>query len=111
MRLQEISERAAHLHEHVEAPAEAEADELAGADVPALLAEIERLRAEREANHRTWRQDLSKLREALAEAEQLRNRLHSAAMTRTWRLENGKRFVYVEDIAPHLLGTTQGGES
>ncbi|CAM5426397.1 MULTISPECIES: hypothetical protein [Streptomyces] len=75
----------------------------------ALLAEIERLRAERDADHRTWQHDLSKLREAQGEVERLRNRLHSAAMTRTWRLENGKQFVYVEDIAPHLLGTVPGG--
>lgn len=52
-------------------------------DVPALLAELAAVRAERDA---------------------LQERLHNAAMTRTWRNEDGKKFVFVEDIAPALLG-------
>jgi hypothetical protein len=46
-------------------------------------------------------EELARLRVRVAELEK---RLHDAAMTRTWRLENGKKFVYVEDIAPALLG-------
>lgn len=41
---------------------------------------------------------------ATAEIAALKARLHEAASARTWRLENGKKFVYVEDIAPALLG-------
>jgi hypothetical protein len=50
--LDDIATRAAHLYEYVEQPQEA--DILAGTDVPALLAEIERLRnelAEEKASH------------------------------------------------------------
>jgi hypothetical protein len=42
-RLDEIATRAAHLYEYVPMPVEA--DHLAGEDVPALLAEVERLKA------------------------------------------------------------------
>ncbi|MCW7941607.1 hypothetical protein AAW14_06045 [Streptomyces hygroscopicus] len=59
-------------------------------DVPALLAELAAVRAERDA---------------------LAKRLHDAAMTRTWRNEDGKKFVFVEDIAPALLGITPGTEA
>ncbi|MEW2266910.1 hypothetical protein [Streptomyces sp. NPDC047868] len=51
---------------------------------PALLADNDQLRAENQA---------------------LTKRLHDAAMTRTWTNEDGKKFVFVEDIAPALLGT------
>lgn len=34
----------------------------------------------------------------------LQKRLHDAAMTKTWTNEDGKKFVFVEDIAPALLG-------
>jgi hypothetical protein len=47
-----------------------------------------------------------------AERDALQERLHDAAMTRTWRNEDGKKFVFVEDIAPALLGIEQkAGES
>ncbi|MEV5168246.1 hypothetical protein AB0K66_26980 [Streptomyces werraensis] len=48
-RLAEIAARAAHLYEYVQQPDEA--DVLAGTDVPALLAEVERLRAELDKAH------------------------------------------------------------
>ena len=51
--------------------------------------------------------EVAQLRDELAQAQQ---RLHDAAMTRVWRNEDGKKFVFVEDIAPHLLGTAPGGE-
>lgn len=54
--------------------------------VPALLADNDQLRGEN---------------------DQLKKRLHDAAMTRTWTNEDGKKFVFVEDIAPPLLGTTE----
>ncbi|MDX5568441.1 hypothetical protein PYK79_41300 [Streptomyces sp. ID05-04B] len=34
----------------------------------------------------------------------LEKRLHDAALTRVWKNEDGKKFVFVEDIAPALLG-------
>jgi len=54
-------------------------------DIDDLFALVDQLRAERDA---------------------LKQRLHDAAMTRTWTNEDGKKFVFVEDIAPALLGTT-----
>ncbi|MCZ4509908.1 hypothetical protein O3Q52_17235 [Streptomyces sp. ActVer] len=39
----------------------------------------------------------------LARVAELEKRLHDAAMTRVWTNEDGKRFVFVEDIAPALL--------
>jgi hypothetical protein len=47
--LDDIATRAASLHEYAtltDTPLQADADQLAGTDVPALLAEIRRLRAE-----------------------------------------------------------------
>jgi hypothetical protein len=38
----------------------------------------------------------------------LDGRLNDAAMTRVWTNENGKKFVFLEDIAPALLGLNQG---
>lgn len=40
------------------------------------------------------------------ERDELKNQLHQAAMTKVWTNEDGKRFVFVEDLAPALLGTT-----
>jgi len=119
-------------------------------DIPALLAELDRVRAERDAfadrvdtltavaksNKRhvqemyadlqkanrerdelkTWHDNYVKgtkfagreMRKRLVAAEterdELKKRLHDAAMTKTWTNEDGKKFVFVEDIAPHLLG-------
>lgn len=56
----------------------------------ALSAEVDRLRAERDA---------------------LKERLHKAAMTRTWRNEDGKKFVFVEDIVGPLLGRDDIGRA
>lgn len=39
-----------------------------------------------------------------ARVEELQKRLNDAAMTKVWRNEDGKKFVFVEDIAPALLG-------
>lgn len=41
--------------------------------------------------------------ELRARVAELEKRLHDAAMTRVWTNEDGKRFVFVEDIAPALL--------
>ncbi|MGP4114615.1 hypothetical protein ACTWP5_27365 [Streptomyces sp. 4N509B] len=45
--------------------------------------------------------ELAETRSRVGELEQ---RLHAACMTRTWTNEDGKKFVFVEDIAPALLG-------
>lgn len=67
-------------------------------DIAALLDELVRVRAERD-----------ELKKRAAELQKqvvvLDGRLHDAAMTKTWTNEDGKRFVFVEDIAPALLGT------
>ncbi|MET9222420.1 hypothetical protein ABZX65_27150 [Streptomyces sp. NPDC003300] len=34
---------------------------------------------------------------------ELEAKLHAIGMTRTWRLENGKKFLYVEDVAGILF--------
>ena len=65
------------------------------------LSEVERLQARVDEVERKYTFDTAELKRRIAELEK---RLHDAAMTRTWRLENGKKFVYVEDIAPALLG-------
>lgn len=46
-----------------------------------------------------------------AERDALQQRLNQAAMTRTWRNEDGKKFVFVEDIAPALLGIEPKSEA
>jgi hypothetical protein len=43
-------------------------------------------------------------------AEKAEARLNAAALVKTWTNEDGKKFVFVEDIAPALLGTTPGTE-
>lgn len=48
-----------------------------------------------------WRDRAEK---AEAERDELKKRLNEAAMTKTWTNEDGKKFVFVEDIAPPLLG-------
>lgn len=80
------------------------------------LAEIDRLRGElaeekREtaafaATCKGWEE---RDKQVTAERDNLKQRLHAAGMTRVWTNEDGKKFVFVEDIAPHLLGT-EGGE-
>ena len=52
--------------------------------VPALLTDNDQLRGDNDA---------------------LNKRLHDAGMTRVWTNEDGKKFVFLEDIAPALLGT------
>lgn len=39
-----------------------------------------------------------------AERDTRQERLHQAALAKVWRNEDGKKFVFVEDIAPALLG-------
>ncbi|WP_331756710.1 hypothetical protein [Streptomyces decoyicus] len=108
-------------------------------DVPALLAELDRVRAERDAFadrvdtlttvakgnkrhvqdmhadlqkanrerdevHRAYADERGLRIKAEAERDGLTKRLHDAAMTKTWTNEDGKKFVFVEDIAPPLLG-------
>lgn len=82
-------------------------DRLTDFDVPQLVAEVRGLRIQAAkdqaqiANHQPVLAELDRLR---AHAAGLERRLHDAAMTRTWRNEDGKTFVFVEDIAPALLG-------
>jgi len=56
--LDDIETRAAYLHEYAtltDVPLQADADQLTGEDVPALLAEVRRLRSERRRYRIAWR--------------------------------------------------------
>ncbi|MGW2010960.1 hypothetical protein [Streptomyces nigrescens] len=103
----------------------------ANTDIPALLDEIDRLRAElarrtedvafleratlpelrRSIQHHQDGKQRWRTRAEKSEADNaaLQKRLHDAAMTKTWTNEDGKKFVFVEDIAPALLGI-EGGD-
>lgn len=74
--------------------------------VPELLAEVERLRARVDEVERKYIFDTADLKR---ERDALKDRLHQAALTKVWTNEDGKKFVFVEDIAPPLLGTTPTG--
>lgn len=76
----------------------------ARAAMPSLLAELAEARAAlREAANQIAAQD-DAIGALTAERAALTQRLHDASMTRTWRNEDGKKFVFVEDLAPALLG-------
>lgn len=60
--------------------------DLAAVDVPTLVAEVERLRKERDG---------------------LREQVHRVKTVRVWTNEDGKRFVFVDD----LVAAVDGGES
>jgi len=96
-------------------------------DIDDLLTEIDRLRAQladkQDRLDHLHRNSLPDLRREIDfqrdskkrwrnRAETAEQRLHDAAMTRTWTNEDGKKFVFVEDIAPALLGrkTAEAGE-
>lgn len=76
-----------------------------------LFAELERVRGLL-AEHVEGLNDLAALvshwhlRAVTAEVERdaLQKRLHDAAMTKVWTNEDGKKFVFVEDLAGPLLG-------
>lgn len=62
--------------------------------------------------HPVWLRDLGDLRGCpWCQVAVLESRLHDAAMTRVWKNEDGKSFVFVEDIAPALLGREPGQSS
>ncbi|MGW4834753.1 hypothetical protein [Streptomyces globisporus] len=69
-----------------------------------LLAEVDRLRkALSDAADQVA--DLEdELGKASAEAAALRQRLHEAAMARVWTNEDGKKFVFADDLKGPLLG-------
>lgn len=123
-------EREAEIVEHLAATENWSIGNLAARD---LLAELTAVRAELAARtehiafldrntlpelHRTvqhhidgkqrWRGRAERVE---AERDALKKRLHDAAMTRTWRNEDGKKFVFVEDIAPILLGVEPRAEA
>ncbi|WP_448333536.1 hypothetical protein [Streptomyces sp. DSM 41534] len=100
---------------------EADIRERAAAEKPghhairAVLAELDRTRAERDRATRAFDALAEKHDQAKAERDELEKkvaaldgRLNDAAMTRVWTNEDGKKFVFVEDIAPALLGLNQG---
>ncbi|WP_228994355.1 hypothetical protein [Streptomyces sp. DH8] len=71
-----------------------------------LLAEVDRLRkalSDATGQVAELEDDLGK---AAAEAAALRQRLHEAAMARVWTNEDGKKFVFADDLKKPLLGKT-----
>jgi uncharacterized small protein (DUF1192 family) len=42
--------------------------------------------------------------EVTRERDALQKRMHAAALVKVWTNEDGKDFVFIEDIAPALLG-------
>ncbi|MGW3298473.1 hypothetical protein [Streptomyces rubiginosohelvolus] len=71
-----------------------------------LLAEVDRLRkALSEAADQVAELD-DELGKASSEAAALRQRLHEAAMARVWTNEDGKKFVFADDLKGPLLGKT-----
>lgn len=72
---------------------------------------IERVVKDRESYQGWLKQTEARVAELEAERDALAKRLHDAAMARVWTNEDGKKFVFVEDIAPALLDTPAGGAS
>lgn len=73
-------------------------------DWTSLLAEVDRLRkalSDATGQVAELEDDLGK---AAAEAAALRQRLHEAAMARVWTNEDGKKFVFADDLKGPLLG-------
>lgn len=86
----EIAARAAHLYEYV-SQHNAEWDELAGEDVPALLAELATVRAERNAFRDQRNTAFATNERLLEEAEELRQaRLRAENQTRAMQRDNNQ---------------------
>lgn len=71
-----------------------------------LEAERDALRARVDEVERAYTFDTAGLKR---ERDALQRRLHDAAMVKVWKNEDGKRFVFVEDLAPALLGLEPEG--
>lgn len=67
----------------------------------ATLPELRRTIQHHQDGKQRWR---ARAEKAEAERDALQQRLHEAALTKVWVNEDGKRFVFLEDIAPALLG-------
>ena len=73
------------------------------------LPELHRTIEHHQAGKQRWRERAEK---AEAERDALQQRLHDAAMAKVWTNEDGKKFVFAEDIAPALYGLKpEGGGS
>lgn len=82
-----------------------------------LVGEIKQLREERTKyvlvpkwEYELLEQQRARAEKAETERDALQERLHDAAMAKVWTNEDRKKFVFVEDIAPALLGLTPGAE-
>lgn len=65
--------------------------------------EADKLRLRIDELERAYTFDTAALKKRVAELEQ---RLHDAAMARVWTNEDGKKFVFADDLKGPLLGTT-----
>ncbi|MFE9127004.1 hypothetical protein ACFYOF_16565 [Streptomyces sp. NPDC007148] len=66
---------------------------------------VEKIRVRLDEVERAYTFDTAELKR---EQDVLKERLHRAAMVQVWKNEDGKRFVFVEDLAPALLGELTG---
>ncbi|MFH8717288.1 hypothetical protein [Streptomyces zaomyceticus] len=73
-------------------------------DLGGAAARVAELKAERHSTNEALDDAVKALRVQRDRIAELEARLHAAAMTRTWTNEDGKKFVFVEDIAEPLLG-------
>jgi hypothetical protein len=72
--------------------------------VPDLLVEVDRVRAEVAELRTQLATSERQASELDAELQACKQRIHDAAMTKVWRNEDGKKFVFVEDLVGPLLG-------
>lgn len=72
------------------------------------LPELRRTIQHHQDGKKRWRDRAEK---AEPERDALQERLHQAAMAKVWTNEDGKKFVFVEDIAPALLGIERKPEA
>jgi hypothetical protein len=79
-------------------------ESMRGGELERLQTRVAELLAERHDTNEALLKVTVAQRAAEDRGAELERRLHDAAMTRVWTNEDGKRFVFVEDIAPALLG-------
>lgn len=73
-------------------------------DVPALVAEVERLRAAlRDAAEQVAEAD-DAVGAAIARAHTAETKLHAVAMVKAWKNEDGKRFVFADELFAAVAG-------
>lgn len=70
-----------------------------------LTARVAALLAERHSTNEALSDAAEAIRAKDQRIAEMEAKLHAVGMTRTWRMENGKKFVYVEDVTGVLFDT------